>query len=119
MYKKTKENKNNLGIRPSIFLEYNLMEIIKYFKGAIFSWENLKDEMFLIDLKKKIKYFRVPTYIFSGKYDNVTPQELVHEWVEIINKNNIEEIVFSKSAHSPHLEEPNLFNKCLQEIIKK
>lgn len=117
MYKINSENRQNLGIRLSILLEYNLIEIIKYIKGMIFSWKSLKDELLKEDLKKEIKYFRVPVYIISGKYDNITPQELVEDWIKIIDKNNIIQIKFNKSAHSPHLEEPILFNKYLQEII--
>lgn len=119
VYNINKENKKNLGLRMSIFLEYNAIDIIKYFKGAIFSWHSLKDELFGVDLRKEIKYFRVPAYIISGKFDNVTPQEMVSNWIDLINKNNITQIEFEKSSHSPHMEEPILFNEYMKKIMVK
>ena len=68
------------------------------------------------DITSRLGEIRVPTLIISGRYDEVLPSvaETVHRGIE-----GSEMVLFEKSAHCPHLEEPERYMQVLDEFYTR
>lgn len=119
IYQITKENRRIVGIGVGILTEYSFVDVIRYIKGMYFSWNCLKNELMNIDITDFMKRITVPTYLFAGRHDNVTPQEPVLQCLEKISNNNIRHLVIEDASHSPHFEKPIEFSNELIGIVKE
>ena len=103
-------------IRKGFFSpEYTLLDWFKFLAGNLKSgvlWE----EMLTIDFFSSITSLSIPVYFCSGRYDYQTPYALVQEYCDVIEAPIKKMIWFPNSAHSPDLEEPELFARSLQSI---
>ncbi|MDX2445455.1 MAG: alpha/beta hydrolase [Bacteroidales bacterium] len=81
-------------------------DIINYLYGTVYRDYN----MF-----QKTPTVPVPTFVALGKYDYVIPLPL---WKNQSNINNLTIHVFEKSGHTAQLEEPELFDKAIQNWLK-
>ncbi|TKI95207.1 alpha/beta hydrolase, partial [Bacillus wiedmannii] len=103
-------------IRKGFFSpEYTLFDWFKFLAGNLKSgvlWE----EMLTIDFFSSISSLSIPVYFCSGRYDYQTPYALVQEYCDVIEAPIKKMIWFPNSAHSPDLEEPELFANSLQSI---
>jgi pimeloyl-ACP methyl ester carboxylesterase len=59
--------------------------------------------------------FAMPYYIFQGRHDENTPQELIQEYFNVLSAPKKELIWFENSAHSVVSEEPEKFKSLLRE----
>ena len=89
----------------------------KYYKGVKFSIKHLWMEELNTNLFNEINVYKIPLYIFQGKYDYQVPHELVKNYFEEINAPKVSVFTFYKSAHNPIFEQTWQFNKYLDDIL--
>lgn len=92
----------------------------KQFFGALFSSKLitfLTNDMFNMNIGEEIESLAIPMYIFGGKHDLMacTEQALVFFDKVTAPKKNF--YIYENSAHFPMFDEPQKFEKDLQEII--
>jgi len=92
-------------------------------------WEGVKpnthvlDQMYLrfvreVDVSKGLEELSIPVLIVYGRFEYLVAP--VHSWDPLRPKlKDLTVRVFEKSAHSPHYEQPNLFDAMLLEWLKK
>lgn len=119
IYQITSENRRMVGIDVGILTEYSFINIIRYIKGIHFSWNCLKDELMNIDVTDYMRRMTVPTYLFAGRHDNVTPQEPVLQCLQNICNDNIRYHVIEGASHSPQFEKPIEFVNEIIRIVKE
>ena len=99
--------------------EYKIVDIIKYINGLNFSQANITEEVYG-NLSETLTEIRIPAYFCSGAHDYGTPPELVSSYMENLAAPVKRMYLFEKSAHCPHLQEPERFcdimNSIKQEI---
>lgn len=66
-----------------------------------------------LDLFTSVPYLRVSLLFCLGRYDAVTPSELAAGYLERVQAPEKELVWFERSAHCPHLEEPERFANAL------
>lgn len=66
------------------------------------------------DIHNRLAEIRIPTLITSGKYDEATPliNKTLHDGIA-----HSEWVLFEKSAHLSHMEEPDLYIKVLSDFL--
>lgn len=66
------------------------------------------------DIRNKLAAIKIPTLITSGNYDPSTPliNKTLHDGIP-----GSKWVLFKKSAHMPHLEEPELYLKVLSDFL--
>jgi pimeloyl-ACP methyl ester carboxylesterase len=103
--------------------EYPIGKKLSFYGCAINSvdqaWGDLQDFDFIRDVPR----LDVPVYFFAGRHDYNTPFELVEEFSSTLEAPHNEIVWFENSAHSPNLEESDLYqdiliNKVLPETIR-
>ncbi len=110
--------------------EYSLWDMVNYIRGATFSMENMaanqKDDFWKLSLVQKtpgldqVTELKVPAFFLNGKYDSVTPVDMVADYYRKLKAPKKELIVFDHSAHFPFLKEREKFSRIMiQKVIKE
>lgn len=95
--------------------EYTWLDWLKFLAGNMKSGILWK-EMLTVDFFSTISRLSVPVYFCSGRFDYQTPYALVQQYCDMIQAPIKKMIWFPNSAHSPNLEEPELFAESLSSI---
>ena len=72
-------------------------------------WHLANVGLFDVDLEAEGLEFEVPVFFFHGRHDLHTPMRSTRRYFEAIDAPQKDFLVFERSAHSPHLDEPGLF----------
>jgi len=78
-----------------------------------FSCRRLGDEVMGVNLLQEIPELCVPVFFFAGRYDYTTPCVLVEQFYASLHAPYKRLIWFEHSAHMPHMEEPDKFQRVL------
>jgi pimeloyl-ACP methyl ester carboxylesterase len=81
-----------------------------------FSCRRLGDEIMGVNLLQEILQLSVPVFFFAGCYDYTTPCVLVEQFYARLSAPYKKLIWFERSAHMPHMEEPEKFQRELIAI---
>lgn len=67
------------------------------------------------DVTSRLSELHLPTLVVGGRYDEATPAlgALIHEKIS-----GSQWVVFEKSSHLPHIEEPELFLSVLEQFLE-
>ncbi len=100
--------------------EYLKSDYLKKRENSRFSGDfTLMESMSSTDFVKELPRVDIPVYFFAGRYDLVTPFQIVEEYYETLEAPYKEIIWFEKSAHIPSLEETEEFTKAVIDILPK
>jgi pimeloyl-ACP methyl ester carboxylesterase len=81
-----------------------------------FSCRLMGDEIMGVNLLQEIPELSVPVVFFAGSYDYTTPCVLVEQFYASLHAPSKKLIWFERSAHTPHMEEPDKFQRELIAI---
>lgn len=99
--------------------EYGILDILKVKKGSSFSSRhmlyNAKEGPHLNDLKR----VEVPVYFFTGRFDYVTPFELIEKFSLELDAPINRMVWFERSAHFPFFSEPQRFCQALIDVVSE
>ncbi|MDQ7795091.1 MAG: alpha/beta hydrolase [bacterium] len=96
--------------------DYSLVDLGRLVWGTVFSMRLLGADLHELDLVRRVPRLDLPVYFLAGRHDRVTPSELVEEYHGALAAPRKSLIWFERSAHSPHLEEPDRFAEILVSI---
>lgn len=97
--------------------ESSFKDLFRLFKGLNFSLENMSSEIEKINFFKTITELSIPVYLCIGRYDYQVSFKLVEQYFNQLKSPKKKLIWFEKSAHVPHLEEPEKFDNLLINIV--
>ena len=98
--------------------QYTLSEKIKMWRGKLSSGVSvLWDEMLATDLAKRVTELALPAYFFHGIYDYTVNYQLAKDYFEGLEAPLKGFYSFSRSAHSPVLEEPEKARRIMREDV--
>lgn len=89
--------------------EYRIPQIIGYALGASHLSKVLWDEVIAFKFDQTHKQIHVPVLLTMGAHDQNTPTCLAKEWFDQLDCPSKKFILFEHSAHSPIVEEPELW----------
>ncbi|MCA9372319.1 alpha/beta hydrolase [Candidatus Woesebacteria bacterium] len=95
---------------------YTLREKLNYPRGEAFSIKYLYDDVRDIKLMEKIKVIKVPMFFLHGSFDNQVPLTVAQEFFHSILAVQKKFYIFNESAHGVLFEEPEKFQKVIEEI---
>ena len=101
--------------------EYSIGDCISFLRmrDMKYSGRWLGDELLGVNLLQEIPELSVPVFFFAGSYDYTTPFVLVEQFYASLQASYKQLIWFEHSAHMPHMEEPDKFQKELIAIGDK
>jgi pimeloyl-ACP methyl ester carboxylesterase len=98
--------------------ECSIMDCLSPFtmRDMKFSCRRMGDEIMGANLLQEISELCVPVFFFTGRYDYTTPFVLVEQFYARLSAPYKKLIWFEHSAHMPHMEEPDKFQRELIAI---
>lgn len=99
--------------------EYSLLDVGRAIAGNLVSAHRMVfDVMESVDLFQQAPRIEVPAYFLQGRYDYNTPAELAKRYFDELEAPRGKTwIWFEDSAHSPHLDETEAFQRVLIERV--
>ncbi|BFH63968.1 alpha/beta fold hydrolase [Paenibacillus azoreducens] len=96
--------------------EYNLLDMLRFLRGARFSLQQMWTEVCGINLEG-VTRLQIPVHICMGRHDYNTPFELAEKFFHNLQAPVKTWEWFEQSAHFPNFEEPDRFNKHLIYLL--
>jgi len=90
--------------------EYRMRDKLNFFRGAMFSLDNLWRDVMEANLIETAGPIDIPVFFLQGAWDYQTPTPLARALFEATQAPVKEYVEFDNSAHSPIMEEPEKFN---------
>jgi pimeloyl-ACP methyl ester carboxylesterase len=97
--------------------EYNIFDYGPYLLGMQFTGPATWNIMITTDLRQQAKEFQCQFILFTGRHDYNAVPSLVFEYYNYVKAPLKKMYWFEKSAHFPHFEEKELFQKIMIEEI--
>lgn len=110
---------NDLVFQKLLFCqEYTLSDKMNYMVGALKTIERLWSVVINTNLNQTTPAVKIPVYIFQGLHDYQTPYSVAQDYFNRLQAPQKQFFTFDKSAHGPVFEEPELFLKRVDEVVK-
>lgn len=97
--------------------EYTVHDKLKYASGVSFSQAYLDKYMMNIDLNAVLVNQQIPVYIFQGLHDQQTNYSIAKQYFNRLKAPIKKFYTFTYSAHSPHTEQYDIFEKIVKTDI--
>lgn len=89
--------------------EYGLLDKINYFRGIVYTYNHVYQQLYGIDMRTGYTKLEVPVYFFLGRHDINAPTVLVEEYERILDAPDKKIVWFEYSGHSPWINERDKF----------
>jgi len=98
--------------------EYGLHRFPNAIAGINTSLTHIGNDLKGIEYDVSIKEMKIPVYFFSGKYDMLTPQSILHDFYKNLKAPKKELYTFENSAHNLLWEETDKFAELVKGIVE-
>lgn len=95
--------------------EYSIWDSIGYARGLLFTFSDIYQTLYGIDLRTDYNEIEIPVYLFHGKYDVNAPLYLVQEYYDVLISPDKDFVLFEHSGHNPWINE---YQKFCDEVRK-
>jgi pimeloyl-ACP methyl ester carboxylesterase len=96
--------------------DYTPIDIIRTIRGINASQTALLPELAATDLVRAIPRLDVPVVLAQGRNDQVAPGEATQRFYDTLTAPAKQLVWFDRSAHTPHLEEPQKYRDLLMQV---
>lgn len=94
--------------------EYSILDKINFFRGILYTFNDVYQQLYDIDLRENVTKIEVPIMMLIGRHDLNAPTALAEEYYNLLDAPQKKWIWFEHSGHSPWINESNLF---IEEVI--
>jgi len=96
--------------------DYSVADVIRTVRGITTTQAALLPQLATTDLVHTLPRIDVPIVLVQGRLDQVAPGEATQRFYDALTAPSKELVWFEKSAHAPHLEEPEKFRAVLVNV---
>jgi pimeloyl-ACP methyl ester carboxylesterase len=98
--------------------EFTWLDAYFNVRGSLLSLDSLLEPLLQVNLMADANRFEVPVFFALGRHDHQVPSDLAAEYFARLVAPAKRLIWFENSAHTPSLEEPELFNRMMIEDVR-
>lgn len=100
--------------------DYSITDFAPAFDGIMFSDNALENELYLIDLSRRVTRLEMPVYFFSGRHDWILSSELMERFFHQLEAPAGKQFLwFEKSDHPLHLEECEKYRAAMRRVLRE
>ena len=96
--------------------DYSAADIVRTIRGISASQAALLPQLATTDLVRTMPRLDVPIVIAQGRLDQVAPGQAAQRFHDSLTAPSKQLVWFERSAHTPHLEEPDKFRDLLMNV---
>ena len=97
--------------------QYTLSEKVQLWRGKAYSARALRDDVFSLDVRARVRQLRLPVYFFHGIHDYTCSYPMAKAYLDSLSAPVKGFYTFSGSAHSPIFEEPHRVRAILRKDV--
>ncbi len=102
----------------SLFVpEYTLTEQVRGMGGILDTFAVLYPQLQETDFRRDVPALEVPVFVVEGAHESPGRADLAREWFERLEAPQKELVVFDRSGHTPHFDEPGRFHEFLVDTV--
>lgn len=91
--------------------EYGILDKINFFRGLLYTFNDVYQQLYEMDLCKTTPSIDVPVLMLIGRHDLNAPPQLAEEYFEMLKAPFKSWVWFDHSGHNPWMNETDLFVK--------
>ena len=99
--------------------DYSVGDVLRTLRGVGATQAALLSDLASMDLTRSVVRLEVPVVLVQGRLDQVAPGEATQRFASSLEAPNKQLVWFEKSAHTPHLEEPDRFRDVILRVRAK
>ncbi|HMM05899.1 MAG TPA: alpha/beta hydrolase [Clostridiales bacterium] len=99
--------------------EYGILDKINYLRGILYTFNDVYQQLYDIDLREDYAKLQIPVYFLEGRHDINAPTSLVKAYYDLLDAPTKEIVWFEHSGHSPWINESDRFVKEILRIAEK
>ena len=96
--------------------DYSIPDLVRTFRGMTTTQAALLPDLATTELVRTLPRLDIPITLVQGRLDKVAPGEATQRFYDSLTAPSKRLVWFEKSAHSPHIEEPEKFREVLMEV---
>jgi pimeloyl-ACP methyl ester carboxylesterase len=96
--------------------DYSTADVMRTVRGIGTTQAALLSEIAEVDLVRDLPRIDVPVVMVQGGLDQVAPGEATERYATVLQAPSKDLVWFERSAHTPHLEEPDKFRDILMRV---
>jgi len=96
--------------------DYSLADVVRTLRGVSTTQEALLSALAAMDLVQSVPAIDVPVVMVQGRLDQVAPGDAAQRYFDKLRAPSKQLVWFEHSAHTPQLEEPELFRLLLLDV---
>jgi pimeloyl-ACP methyl ester carboxylesterase len=96
--------------------DYSTGDLVRTVRGIAASQAALLPQLADTDLVRSVPHLDVPLVLAQGRLDQVAPAASAQRFYDTVSAPTKQLIWFEKSAHTPHLDEPDKFRDVLVDV---
>lgn len=96
--------------------DYSPADTVRAFRGITAAQAALLPELAALDLPHTLTRLDRPIVMAQGRHDQVAPASAAERYAELLEAPSKQLVWFERSAHMPHLEEPERFRELLAQV---
>ena len=96
--------------------DYSLGDVVRTLRGVSATQGELLSELAGMDLVHSLPTIAVPVVMAQGRLDEVAPGQAAQRYFDQLSAPSKQLVWFEHSAHTPQLEEPDLFARLLVQV---
>lgn len=97
--------------------EYGLIDKVNWVKGPIYTFNNVYQKLYNLDLRKQALKIDVPVFFLEGRYDINAPTKLAEDYYNKLDAPQKDFIWFEHSGHDPWINERDRFVSVVNDIL--
>jgi proline iminopeptidase len=98
--------------------EYSFLDLVAFLDDGGKRWPSLNREIYAFNTSKFDSSYQIPMFLMLGRHDWLTPSTVATDWLESIQAPIKRIFWFEDSAHSPMVDEPELFAQTLIREVR-
>jgi pimeloyl-ACP methyl ester carboxylesterase len=96
--------------------DYSIGDVVRTLRGVSATQKALLSELAVMDLVHSLPTIGVPVVMAQGRLDQVAPGKAAQRYFDQLNAPSKQLVWFEHSAHTPQLEEPDLFRSLILQV---
>jgi pimeloyl-ACP methyl ester carboxylesterase len=96
--------------------DYSLGDVVRTLQGVTATQKALLSELTVMNLVQSLPTIGVPAVMAQGRLDQVAPGEAAQRYFDQLSAPSKQLVWFEHSAHTPQLEEPDLFRSLMLQV---
>jgi pimeloyl-ACP methyl ester carboxylesterase len=99
--------------------EFSLTEQVRSASGLVDTFATLYPQLQEIDFRRDVPRLDLPVYVALGAHEATGRSSLVREWFPQLQAPSKQLVVFDRSGHVPHLDEPGRFAAFMDQVLRE